>query len=31
MPQTARLEAAFFDTADSPAEGGPIAVAPVAP
>ncbi|HMC50123.1 MAG TPA: MBL fold metallo-hydrolase [Solirubrobacterales bacterium] len=31
MPQTARFEASSFDTADLPAEGGPIAVVPAAP
>lgn len=31
MPQTARFEAPSFDTADLPAEGGPIAVVPAAP
>jgi L-ascorbate metabolism protein UlaG (beta-lactamase superfamily) len=31
MPQTARLEATAFDTADLPADGGPIAVVPAAP
>ena len=31
MPQAARLEGSVFDTADLPAEGGPIAVVPVAP
>jgi L-ascorbate metabolism protein UlaG (beta-lactamase superfamily) len=31
VPQTARFEAAWFDTADLPTEGGPIAVVPAAP
>jgi L-ascorbate metabolism protein UlaG (beta-lactamase superfamily) len=31
MPQTARFEGPSFDTADLPAEGGPIAVVPAAP
>jgi L-ascorbate metabolism protein UlaG (beta-lactamase superfamily) len=31
MPQTARLETSDFDTADLPADGGPIAVVPAAP
>jgi L-ascorbate metabolism protein UlaG (beta-lactamase superfamily) len=31
MPQTARFETSSFDTADLPAEGGPIAVVPAAP
>jgi L-ascorbate metabolism protein UlaG (beta-lactamase superfamily) len=31
MPQTARFEAPSFDTADLPAESGPIAVVPAAP
>jgi len=31
MPQAARFEASSFDTADLPAEGGPIAVVPAAP
>lgn len=31
MPQTARLEASAFDTANLPADGGPIAVVPAAP
>jgi L-ascorbate metabolism protein UlaG (beta-lactamase superfamily) len=31
MPQTARLETPVFDTAELPADGGPIAVVPAAP
>jgi L-ascorbate metabolism protein UlaG (beta-lactamase superfamily) len=31
MPQTARIEVPAFDTADLPADGGPIAVVPAAP
>ena len=31
MPQIARFEASSFETADLPAEGGPIAVVPAAP
>ena len=31
MPQAARFEASFFETADLPAEGGPIAAVPAAP
>ena len=31
MPQAARFEGSAFDTADLPAEGGPIAVVPAAP
>jgi L-ascorbate metabolism protein UlaG (beta-lactamase superfamily) len=31
MPQTARVETPAFDTADLPADGGPIAVVPAAP
>jgi len=31
MPQAARFEVSSFDTADLPAEGGPIAVVPAAP